>query len=93
MFIKLSEQASECRLYVDHRATEAGLQTDPKLRQVYLHNASTLAESGAQLRVLRAARVPFGGRRKEQGSGVAELELVGRPVEPGWEWAPAVPVL
>jgi hypothetical protein len=31
MFVKLSEQARECRLYADHRAAKAGLQTDPKL--------------------------------------------------------------
>jgi hypothetical protein len=38
MFVKLSEQARECRLYADHcAAAKAGLQTDPKLRQVYLH--------------------------------------------------------
>jgi hypothetical protein len=37
MFVKLSEQARECRLYADHCAAKAGLQTDPKLRQVYLH--------------------------------------------------------
>ena len=37
MFVKLSEQARECRLYADHCAAKAGLQTEPKLRQVYLH--------------------------------------------------------
>ena len=37
MFVKLSEQARECRLYADHCAAKAGLQTDPKLRQVYLN--------------------------------------------------------
>jgi hypothetical protein len=37
MFVKLSEQARECRLYADHCAAMAGLQADPELRQVYLH--------------------------------------------------------
>ena len=37
MFVKLSEQARECRLYADLCAAKAGLQTEPKLRQVYLH--------------------------------------------------------
>ena len=37
MFVKLGEQVRECRLYADHCAAKGGLQTDPKLRQVYLH--------------------------------------------------------
>ena len=37
MFVKLGEQAHECRLYADQCAAKAELQTDPKLRQVYLH--------------------------------------------------------
>ena len=36
MFVKLGEQAHECRLYADRCAAQAELQTDPKLRQVYL---------------------------------------------------------
>jgi hypothetical protein len=36
VFAKPSEQARECLLYADHCAAKAGLQTDPKLRQVYL---------------------------------------------------------
>ncbi len=36
MFVKLNEQARECRQYADHCAAKAGLQTDPKLHQVYL---------------------------------------------------------
>ena len=31
MFVKLSEQARQCRLYADRRAAKAGLQTEPKL--------------------------------------------------------------
>jgi hypothetical protein len=37
VFVKPSEQAREYRLYADHCAAKAGLHTDPKLRQVYLH--------------------------------------------------------
>ena len=37
MLEKLGEQAHECRLYADHCAARAELQTDPKLRQVYLN--------------------------------------------------------
>ena len=37
MLVKLGEQAHECRLYADHCAAKAELQTDPKLRQVYLN--------------------------------------------------------
>jgi hypothetical protein len=36
VFVKLSEQACECRLYADYCAAKAELQTDPKLRQDYL---------------------------------------------------------
>ena len=36
MLVKLGEQAHECRLYADCCAAKAELQTDPKLRQVYL---------------------------------------------------------
>jgi hypothetical protein len=36
VFAKPSEQARECLLFADHCAAKAGLQTDPKLRQVYL---------------------------------------------------------
>ena len=55
MFVKLSEQVRECRLYADHCAAKAGLQTEPKLRQVYLHmqqrwlvwRAATSSQSGS----------------------------------------------
>ena len=37
MLVKLGEQTHECRLYADLCAAKAELQTDPQLRQVYLH--------------------------------------------------------
>jgi hypothetical protein len=41
MLVKLGEQAHECRLYVDCCAAKAELQTDPKLRQIYLHMSTS----------------------------------------------------
>jgi hypothetical protein len=35
--VNLNEQARECRLDAGHCGAKAGFQTDPKLRQVYLH--------------------------------------------------------
>ncbi len=32
MFVNLSEQAGECRLYAEHCADKAQLQSDPQLR-------------------------------------------------------------
>jgi hypothetical protein len=36
MFVSLSREARECRLYADQCADRARLQSDPKLRQDYL---------------------------------------------------------
>jgi hypothetical protein len=58
VFAKLSEQAREYRLYADHCAAKAGLQTDPKLRQVYLDMQQrwlSLARFSEQLEFLSAA--------------------------------------
>ncbi len=58
MFVKLSEQARECRLYADHCAAKAGLQTDLKLHQVCLHMQQrwlSLYEFAQRLEFLSAA--------------------------------------
>ena len=61
MLEKLGEQAHECRLYADHCAAKAELQTDPKLRQIYLQKQQrwlSLARSyefSEQLEFLSAA--------------------------------------
>jgi hypothetical protein len=36
MFTNLSEQAGECRLYAEHCADNARLQSDPQLRNDFL---------------------------------------------------------
>ena len=78
MLVKLGEQAHECRLYADHCAAKAKLQTDPKLRQAYLHMQQrwlSLARSyefSEQLEFLSAAEE----RNKE-----TRLMLVGQEPE------------
>ena len=36
MFVGVSREASECRLYAEHCADKARLQSDPQLRQCFL---------------------------------------------------------
>jgi hypothetical protein len=36
MFVSVSSEASECRLYAEHCADRARLQSDPQLRQCFL---------------------------------------------------------
>jgi hypothetical protein len=36
MFVSVSREASECRLYAEHCADKARLQSDPQLRQCFL---------------------------------------------------------
>jgi hypothetical protein len=36
MFVSVSNEASECRLYAEHCADKAQLQSDPQLRQWFL---------------------------------------------------------
>ena len=36
MFVSVSREASECRLYAEHSAAKARLQSDPQLRQCFL---------------------------------------------------------
>jgi hypothetical protein len=78
MLVKLGEQAHECRLYADYCAAKAELQTDPKLRQVYLHmqhrwlSRARSYEFSEQLEVLSVAEE----RNKE-----SRLMLVGQEPE------------
>jgi hypothetical protein len=66
MFVSVSREASECRLYAEHCADKARLQSDPQLRQCFLEMQQRWLSLARSYEFTERLEVPVGRRREEQ---------------------------
>jgi hypothetical protein len=68
MFVSVSREASECRLYAEHCADKARLQSDPQLGQCFLEMQQRWLSLARSYEFTERLEVPVGRRREEQRS-------------------------